>query len=151
MEITGKLIQLLPEVSGESPRGPWVRGGFVIETDGEYPRKVAFTAFGEERVAMAKNIPMGSPVQVTFSPESREFNEKWYTDLRASRVQPFVPGQMPAAPAGYNWAGAAPAAAAPVAGAPAPAPAAAPAQPAAQPADFAAAPQMESSDDDLPF
>jgi hypothetical protein len=146
MEITGKLIQLLPEVSGESARGPWIRGGFVIETDGDYPRKVAFTAFGEERVAMAKSLPMGSLVQVTFSPESREFNDKWYTDLRASRIQPFVPGQMPAAPAGYNWAGAAPAAAAPAA-----APAA-PAQPAEQPANFAAAPQMASNpDDDLPF
>ena len=97
MDITGRLIQLLPDVEGDSPRGHWVRGGFVIETDGEYPRKVAFTAFGEERVAMAKNIPMGSPVQVTFNPESREFNEKWYTDLRASRIQPFVPGQMPTA------------------------------------------------------
>ncbi len=142
MEITGKLIQLLPEVSGESPRGPWVRGGFVIETDGEYPRKVAFTAFGEERVAMAKNIPMGSPVQVTFSPESREFNERWYTDLRASRIQPYVPGQMPAAN-GYAWQGAAPAGAQP---------SAAPAQPAAPTANFAAAPQMNSNpDDDLPF
>ncbi|MBR1550130.1 MAG: DUF3127 domain-containing protein [Bacteroidales bacterium] len=149
MEITGKLIQLLPEVSGESARGPWVRGGFVIETDGDYPRKVAFTAFGEERVAMAKNIPMGSPVQVTFTPESREFNEKWYTDLRASRIQPFVPGQMPAA-GGYAWQGAAPVAGAQPAAAPtqpaAPAAAAAPA------ANFAAAPQMASNpDDDLPF
>jgi len=149
MEITGKLIQLLPEVSGESARGPWVRGGFVIETDGEYPRKVAFTAFGEERVAMAKNIPMGSPVQVTFTPESREFNEKWYTDLRASRIQPFVPGQMPAA-GGYAWQGAAPVAGAQPAAAPAQ-----PAAPAAAPApaaNFAAAPQMASNpDDDLPF
>lgn len=147
MEITGKLIQLLPDVSGESARGPWVKGGFVIETEGDYPRKVAFITFGEERVAMAKNIPMGSPVQVTFNPESREYNERWYTDLRASRIQPFVPGQMPAAPAGYNWAGAAPAAP----GQPAAAPAAAPAQPTAQPDSFAAAPQMASSDDDLPF
>lgn len=145
MEITGKLIQLLPELSGESARGPWVKGGFVIETEGDYPRKVAFITFGEERVAMAKNIPMGSLVQVTFNPESREFNERWYTDLRASRIQPFVPGQMPAAPAGYNWNGAAPAAAAPTT------PAAAPAQPAAQPEGFAAAPQMASTDDDLPF
>ncbi|MBO4587153.1 MAG: DUF3127 domain-containing protein [Bacteroidales bacterium] len=145
MEITGKLIQLLPDVSGESARGPWVKGGFVIETEGDYPRKVAFITFGEERVAMAKNIPMNTLVQVTFNPESREFNERWYTDLRASRVQPFVPGQMPAA-AGYAWQGAQPAAPAqPVAGAQ---PAAAPA---AQPDNFAAAPQMASSDDDLPF
>ena len=148
MEITGKLIQLMPEVSGESARGPWVKGGFVIETEGDYPRKVAFVAFGEERVAMAKNIPMGTLVQVSFNPESREFNERWYTDLRASRIQPFVPGQMPPAAGGYNWAGA-PAPAAAQGAAPA-----APAQqaaPAAQPANFAAAPQMASTDDDLPF
>ncbi|MGX8712943.1 MAG: DUF3127 domain-containing protein [bacterium] len=148
MEITGKLIQLLPEVSGEGARGPWIKGGFVIETDGDYPRKVAFIAFGEERVAMAKSISMGTLVQVTFTPESREFNERWYTDLRASRIQPFVAGQMPPSPTGYAWAGTpAPAGVAQ----PQAVPAAAPQQPTAQPS-FAAAPTMESSsEDDLPF
>lgn len=145
MEITGKLIQLLPDVQGESARGPWIKGGFVIETGDDYPRKVAFTAFGEERVAMAKNIPMGSLVQVTFNPESREFNERWYTDLRASRIQPFVPGQMPAATGGYTWSGQQqqPASQAPTQ------PAAAPA---AAPASFAQPPVMQSNgEDDLPF
>jgi hypothetical protein len=145
MEITGKLIQLLPDVQGESARGPWIKGGFVIETGDDYPRKVAFTAFGEERVAMAKNIPMGSLVQVTFNPESREFNERWYTDLRASRIQPFVPGQMPAATGGYTWSGQQqqPASQAPAQ------PAAAPA---AAPASFAQPPVMQSNgEDDLPF
>jgi hypothetical protein len=106
MEITGKLIKLLPEVSGESARGPWVRGGFVIETDGEYPRQVAFTAFGADKVAMVKNVPMGSYIMVSFSPESREFNERWYTDLRCRNIQPYVPGQMPGPSTGYSWAGA---------------------------------------------
>ena len=147
MEITGRLIQILPEVEGESQRGHWIRGGFVIETDGDYPRKVAFTAFGEERVAMVKNIPMGQLVQVTFTPESREFNEKWYTDLRCSNIQPFVPGQMPPATTGYTWAGNQP----PAQGV-APQQPAAPAAPAAQPAAFASAPAMPASgDDDLPF
>lgn len=142
MEITGKLLQLLPEVQGESARGPWVRGGFVIETGDDYPRKVAFTCFGEDRVAMVKNIPMNSLVQVTFTPESREFNERWYTDLRCSRIQPFVAGQMPPAATGMNWS-------------------AAPAQPAAQPAaapaapaqgGFAQPPAMPTNEnDDLPF
>lgn len=141
MEITGKLLQLLPEVQGESARGPWVRGGFVIETGDDYPRKVAFTCFGEERVAMAKNIPMNSLVQVTFTPESREFNERWYTDLRCSRIQPFVPGQMPPAATGMTW-NAAPAQ-------PAQQPAAAPAQPQT---GFAQPPAMPANEnDDLPF
>ena len=150
MEITGKLIKILPEVRGEGQRGPWVRGGFVIETDGEYPRMVAFTTFGEDRLAMVAAIPLNSPVVVTFTPESREYQERWYTDLRCSRIQSFVPGQMPPAATGYAWPAAAPQAA------PAPAPAAAPAAPQAMPPQQPAAPQAPfasplKSDEDLPF
>lgn len=141
MEITGKLLQLLPEVQGESARGPWVRGGFVIETGDDYPRKVAFTCFGEDRVAMVKNIPMNSLVQVTFTPESREFNERWYTDLRCSRIQPFVAGQMPPAATGMSWSA--------TPGQSAAQPAAAPAQPQT---NFAQPPAMPANEnDDLPF
>ena len=151
MEISGKLIKILQEVRGESQRGPWVRGGFVIETDGEYPRQVAFTTFGEDRLAMVKSLALNSPVVVNFNPESREYEGRWYTDLRCSRVQPFVPGQMPAAPTaatGYSWA-AQPQGATPAATPSTPAQPAAPASPAQ---DFAAAPQMPSNgDDDLPF
>lgn len=150
MEITGKLIKILPEVRGEGQRGPWVRGGFVIETDGEYPRMVAFTTFGEDRLAMVASIPLNSPVVVTFTPESREYQERWYTDLRCSRIQSFVPGQMPPAATGYAWPAAAPQAA------PAPAPAAAPAAPQAMPPQQPAAPQAPFAsplkpDEDLPF
>ena len=149
MEISGKLIKILQEVRGESQRGPWVRGGFVIETDGEYPRQVAFTTFGEDRLAMVAGIPLNSPVIVTFMPESREWQDKWFTDLRCSRIQSYIPGQMPPQATGYAWPAAAPQAAA----APA-APMAAPQQPMtppaapAQPAPFAS---PLKPDEDLPF
>lgn len=132
MEITGRLIKILQEQRGESQRGPWVRGGFVIETDDTYPRQVAFTLFGEDRIAMLSTLVMNAPVVVTFSPESREYNDRWYTDLRCVRVLPFT-----AAPAQPQ---------------PQQAPAAAPAQP--QPQQASAAPfasQPAESDDDLPF
>ena len=73
MDITGRLIKILPEVRGESQRGPWVKGGFVIETEDTYPRQVAFTLFGEDRLAMVNALVMNAPVVVTFSPESREY------------------------------------------------------------------------------
>lgn len=130
MDITGRLIKILPEVRGESQRGPWVKGGFVIETDDTYPRQVAFTLFGEDRLAMVNALVMNAPVVVTFSPESREYNERWYTDLRCIRVVPF---------SGAAAAPAAPAAQAPAAAAPAAAPA----------PSFASAPA--ESEDDLPF
>ena len=162
MDITGKLIKILPEVRGESQRGPWVRGGFVIETDDTYPRQVAFTLFGEDRLAMINGLTMNAPVMVTFTPESREFNERWYTDLRCVRVLPFTgaapqpaaygAAPQPAAPQAAPY-GAAPQPAAygavpqPVAYGAAPQPAAPQVAPAPQP--FAT--QPADSDDDLPF
>lgn len=132
MDITGRLIKILPEVRGESQRGPWVRGGFVIETEDTYPRQIAFTLFGEDRLAMLNSLVMNSPVVVTFSPESREYQDRWYTDLRCIRVVPFS-------------GAAAPAAAAPAASQ------AAPQAPAAAPQDTPFASQPADSDDDLPF
>lgn len=88
MELIGKLIKVLPEQSGQSEKGPWVRGGFVIEfQDGEYPRNAAFTLFGENRINMVKSIPLGSMVRVQFSVNSREYQERWYTDLSCFRVE----------------------------------------------------------------
>ena len=133
MDISGRLIKILPEVRGESQRGPWVRGGFVIETDDTYPRQIAFTLFGEDRIAMLNGLVMNAPVMVTFSPESREYQDRWYTDLRCISVYP-----AQGAPA-----------AAPMAGAPAPA-----AAPAAPAPNFAQAPTSTmpgDSNDDLPF
>lgn len=132
MDITGRLIKILPEARGESARGPWVRGGFVIETDDTYPRQVAFTLFGEDRLAMLNGLTMNSQVVVTFSPESREFQERWYTDLRCIRVTP-VGAAAPVSPAAPTSA----AAPAPTSAAP------------AQQAPFAS--QPSDSDDDLPF
>lgn len=138
MKQQGKLIKTLPTVSGETERGMWIRGGFVIETFGEYPKKLAFTTFGEERARMAEGIALGTPVEVSCSVESREFNDKWYTELRATSVKPLAAGAAPVAQP------------APAHVAPAPA---APAVP--YPANFAAvpapAPEMPKGDDDLPF
>ena len=150
MEISGKLIKILQEVRGESQRGPWVRGGFVIETDGEYPRQVAFTTFGEDRLAMIKSIALNSPVIVSFTPESREYQDRWFTDLRCNRIQNYVPGQMPPQSMGYNW----PAMPQQPAAMPQQPAAMPPQQPAAAPAQPAAQPNFASPlkpDEDLPF
>lgn len=132
MEITGRLILILPTQSGESQRGPWVRGGFVIETTDTYPRKVCFNMFGEDRIAMLNSLAMNSMVTVTFSPESHEFNDRWYTDLRCISVYPAAVQGAPAAP---------------MAGAPA----AAPAAPAPNFAQPPATSMPGDSNDDLPF
>lgn len=94
MNIVGIFIKALPEISGVSDRGEWVRGGLVIETQGTYPVKVALTAFGEERVGAVRTLVEGTLVSVDFSPESREFNGKWYTDLKVAKIIPLQQNQM---------------------------------------------------------
>ena len=87
MDIVGKIIQVLPLQEGVSKTGnPWKVQSYVLETQEQYPRKVCFEIFGEERI---KNNPcnIDDLVTVSFDIESREFNGRWYTGIRAWRVQ----------------------------------------------------------------
>lgn len=88
MEIVGKIVQVLPAQEGvsKSTGNPWKIQSYVLETQEQYPRKVCFEIFGEDRI---KNNPcqLDDLVTVSFDIESREFNGRWYTSIRAWRVQ----------------------------------------------------------------
>ena len=87
LEIVGKLIKILPEVSGQSQKGPWSKQEFVLETlEAQYPKKVCLTAWGD-KVADLKSFTLDDTIKATFSAESREYNERWYTELRAFRIE----------------------------------------------------------------
>ncbi|MDP4265989.1 MAG: DUF3127 domain-containing protein [Bacteroidota bacterium] len=86
LEIEGKVIKILPEQTGQGRNGVWVKQDFVIETEGDYPKKICFSSWGD-KAEIVKKLTPGSNVKVTFSPESREYNERWYTDLRAYRIE----------------------------------------------------------------
>lgn len=92
MEIIGKLRQLLPEQRGESSRGAWVRGGFVIDinTETSYPRSIAFSTWGEDVLAQLKSLHMGDTIQVIFDIESRQWQDRWFTDCRCRSIGTFV-------------------------------------------------------------
>ena len=101
MEIVGKVVQILPMQQGTSQRtgNPWAIQSFVIETQEQYPRKVCIELFGEDRIK-ANPFSMDEIVTVSFDLESREFNGRWYTSVRAWKVQQGVvnvqiPGQAP--------------------------------------------------------
>lgn len=134
MEVSGKIIAVLPLQSGTSKAGnPWKKQEYVLETHDTYPRKVKFDFFGE-RVDQYP-LQLGEEVTVSFDIESREFNGRWYTDIRAWKADKAAPAQpAPAAPE------------APYAAAPAPGFS----QPTAPIADPFAAGASEPTDD-LPF
>ncbi len=103
LELIGKLIKVLPMQSGVSSRGNWSKQDFVIETQEQYPRKVCISAWGE-RVNELTSVKEGDLLRVSFNVESREFNERWYTDVRAWRIekQGAAAGAPSAAPAGAS-------------------------------------------------
>lgn len=87
LEITGKVVKLLPEQTGKSAKtgNDWKKGGFVIETESNFPKKICFTAWGD-LTAQVNGLKEGQNIKVSFDIESREFNDKWYTDAKAWKI-----------------------------------------------------------------
>jgi len=98
MEVSGKIIHVLPEQGGVAKASgkEWKLQAYVLETQEQYPRKVHFEVFGEDRIK-ANPCKLDDIVTVSFDIESREFNGKWYTSIRAWKIQQGV--VEPAAPA----------------------------------------------------
>ncbi len=86
LDISGKVISILPEQSGTGKNGVWIRQDFVIETQEQFPKKVCFSAWSD-KASMVKTLSIGQMVKASFNPESREFNGKWYTDLRIWKLE----------------------------------------------------------------
>ncbi|MBR6714885.1 MAG: DUF3127 domain-containing protein [Prevotella sp.] len=135
MELQGKIIQALEPRSGVSARGEWKMQEFVIETHESYPHKMMFSVFGADRLQRF-NIQIGQEVLVSFDINAREYNGRWYNDIRAFDVRLVDPASLGAQ--GMPAASAAPAA--PVA----------PAQDGGQ-APFPPSSTEGESADDLPF
>ena len=105
MDLTGKVIAIMEARSGVSNRtgNTWMTQEYVIEVPGQYPRKMMFNIFGEDRIKQF-NIQAGEEITVQFDIDAREFNGRWYTSIRAYRIvqgdvtQPAAPAAAPAAP-----------------------------------------------------
>ena len=90
MELAGKVIKLLPEVSGQGKNGTWRKREFVLETDGQYPKKVCIAQWGDRIDQNA--VQEGQKVVASIDVESREYNNRWYTEVKAWKVSPAADG-----------------------------------------------------------
>ena len=133
MEIKGKVIAILPKRLGTSARGnAWASQEFVIEIQGQYPKRVCLQVYGEDRINQF-NIQGGEDLTVMFDIDAHEYNGKWFNTLNAYNI--VREGQQQPAPQ------------------PAQAPSAAPQQPdmfSNQPVPFPTA-ENPDNNDDLPF
>jgi hypothetical protein len=106
MELSAKLYKILPPESIETKTGnPLKKQLFVVETQDQYPKKICFEVIND-RINFG-NLAEGMMVKVFFDPESREWQGKWFTSLRAWRLEvsgtsrpdagSYVPGEAQAA------------------------------------------------------
>lgn len=85
MEISGKIIQVQEEQSGNGRNGIWKKRDYILETKGQYPKKVCLTVWGDKIEQFG--MQAGDEVNVGIEIESREYNGKWYTDVKAWKVE----------------------------------------------------------------
>ena len=85
MQIQAKLVQILPLQTGEGKNGPWKKQDIIVETEGQYPKKICISIWGDK--ADEKILQIGNTLDISFDVESREFNGRWYTDVKAWKVE----------------------------------------------------------------
>jgi hypothetical protein len=98
MEIKVRIIQKNEIETGTSKAGKeWSKLVFVGETDGQYPKKIAFTAFGKS-VEYAQKLKKDQEATVHFDLESREFNDRWFTNVNVWKIDAETQNAAPPIP-----------------------------------------------------
>ncbi len=92
MDISGKIIAILPLQTGEGRNGTWRSQDYVLETQEQYPKKVCFNLFGSKIEQFP--IALQDEVKVSFDIESREWNGRWFTTVRAWKVEKNQPNNI---------------------------------------------------------
>lgn len=90
MEIKGKIIAVMEKRSGVAQQSgkAWSTQEYVIETINEqYPKRCVFNVFGDENIQKFA-LELGKVVTIHFDINAREYNGRWYNDIRAWRVDP---------------------------------------------------------------
>ena len=89
LELEGRIVRKLAVQSGTTARGAWSKQEFIFEyQEGNYPSQVCMNVWGEDKVKELDKYQVGDKVKVSLNLSSREFNGRWYTDVRAWRIEP---------------------------------------------------------------
>jgi hypothetical protein len=109
MEFEGTVVNLLPQVKGTSARGEWVKQEVIFEQTGEFGRKLCVSFWGD-KAQDAMGLHAGDRVKVSANLESREYNGRWYTEVRAWKMDKAAAAQGAPAPMSgdYDWGAPAP-------------------------------------------
>jgi hypothetical protein len=85
MIITTKITQLLPLQTGIGKNGQWRKQDVIVETDSQYPKNICVSIWGDK--INENQLQIGNSLTIAYELESREYNNKWYTDARAFKIE----------------------------------------------------------------
>jgi len=85
MQLTAKLTQLLPIQTGTGKNGEWKKQDIIVETEGQFPKKICVSVWGDK--INESQLQIGKELKIDFDIESREYNNKWYTDIKAWKIE----------------------------------------------------------------
>src|SRR6218665_1930787 len=86
MEEKGKVVQLRPPVTGQGKNGPWKKQEFILETQAQFPKKVCVSIWGDKAYLYQSQLEIGSMVRASIKVQSRKYNSRCYTDVRAWKI-----------------------------------------------------------------
>ena len=106
LELEGRIVRKLNVQTGTSARGAWSKQEFILEyQEGNFPSQVCLNVWGEDKVRELDKYQIGDKVKVSFNLSAREYNGRWYNDVRAWRIEPAEVAPAPApAPAPVSYA-----------------------------------------------
>ena len=85
MQIQAKLLQVLPLQTGTGRNGEWKKQDIIVETFDQYPKKICISIWGNKIDNSV--LQEGNNLDISVNIESREFNGKWYTDVKAWKIE----------------------------------------------------------------
>lgn len=89
LQITGQLKKVMNPETGTTKAGKeWKRQAFLIEyQDGNFTKQVSIQAKSDAVINIISNARIGDTLVCDINVESREWNDRFYTDVTAWKVQ----------------------------------------------------------------
>jgi hypothetical protein len=99
IEVEGVIIKEYPAKEGVSNRtgNAWKSQEFVIQTKDQYPRACLFRVFGADKLEQF-NIHQGDTVHVWLDINARPWQDRYFNDINAFRVDHIDPNAIGPAP-----------------------------------------------------
>ena len=89
MEFQGILKEKVGQREGDGQNGHWVKAQFLLEQEGAWPKRMVCDVMNMDFMDLVGKFEslIGKKVVVRFEINAREWNGKWYNDVRAHGIK----------------------------------------------------------------